>query len=229
MIRINLLAGERAPQKAKKAAPGEPGAVQLYLFLAVFVLGSIAACVFGWLYITTKIATLDSQIQVAQARKAELEVIAKQVAEFERQEKLLEAKLQTIRELKAQQKGAVRLLDEVSNALPEFVWLESMEQTGSGLKFAGKSNSLNAVAEFIENLQNATHPPRPDGTRPGCEASQTGGCWFPSVSLGTSTEDDRIITFTLDASFQTPPPEAPPPAGGEAQQPGAAPAAAPAG
>jgi len=226
MIRINLLAGERTPQKTKKAAPGEPGAIQLYLFLAVFVLGSIAACVFGWLYMSTRIATLDSQIQVAQARKAELEVIAKQVAEFERQEKLLEAKLKTIRELKAQQAAAVRLLDEISTALPEFVWLEQMEQAGNSLKFTGKSNSLNAVAEFIEKLQNASHPARPDGTQPVCEAGQAAGCWFPSVTLGTSNEDKRLITFTLNASFQAPPPEAPP---AVAQQPAAGQAAPPAG
>jgi Tfp pilus assembly protein PilN len=222
MIRINLLAGERTPQKTKKAAPGEPGAVQLYLFLAVFVLGSIAACVFGWLYMSARIRTLDSQIQVAQARKAELEVIAKQVAEFERQEKLLEAKLKTIRELKALQKSAVRLVDEISTALPEFVWLEQMDQTGSGLKFTGKTNNFNAIAEFIEKLQDAPHPARSDGTQPSCDPGQAAGCWFPSVTLGTSTDRDRIITFTLDASFQPPPPETPP----AAQQPAAAPAPA---
>jgi Tfp pilus assembly protein PilN len=221
MIRINLLAGERTAQKTKKASPSQPGAVQLYLFLALFVGGAIAACVFGWLYMDSKIAELDEQIRVTQQRKQELQKIADQVAEFEKQEQLLIRKVETIRQLKAQQGSAVRLLDEVSKSLPEFVWLDDFAQTGNALTFKGKSNSLNAVAEFLERLQNSPHPAASDGTPAVCDPAQRAGCWFPLVELSSSSETQNIITFALSADFKTPPPEKPP----EEQSPAAAPAA----
>jgi len=226
MIRINLLAGERQTQKKKGGgggggAPSAPGAVQLYLFLALFVGGAIALCVFGWLYKSAQIAELDSEIAAAQQRQQQLQVIAQEVARYEAQKQLLERKLDTIRDLKSRQGAAVRLIDEVSRALPEFVWLESLDQTGSGLTFRGKSNSLNAVANFIQNLQERTHPPASDGQPRVCQPSQRAGCWFPQVDLSQSTEQDNVVSFTVTAAFQPPPPEPPPDAAGAASAPAA--------
>jgi Tfp pilus assembly protein PilN len=227
MIRINLLAGERQTQKKKGggaavSAPSAPGAVQLYLFLALFVGGAIALCVFGWLYKSAQLAELDNEIAAAQLRQQQLQEIAQEVARYEAQKELLERKLQTIRDLKALQGASVRLIDEISRAMPEFLWLESLDQTGSGLTFRGKSNSLNAVANFIQNLQERTHPPDPDGQPRVCQPSERLGCWFPQVDLSQSTEADNVVTFTVTASFQAPPPETPPDAEGAAA---AAPAA----
>jgi Tfp pilus assembly protein PilN len=224
MIRINLLAGERQTQKKKGgggggSAPSTPGAVQLYLFLALFVGGAIALCVFGWLYKSAQLADLDSEIAAAQQRQQQLQVIAQEVARYEAQKQLLERKLDTIRELKSRQGAAVRMIDEVSRALPEFVWLESLDQTGQGLTFRGKSNSLNAVANLIQNLQERTHPAAPDGQPRVCQPSQRAGCWFPQVDLSQSTETDNVVSFTVTASFQPPPPETPPDAEGAAAAP----------
>jgi Tfp pilus assembly protein PilN len=219
MIRINLLAGERQTQKKKGGggggggggrAPSAPGAVQLYLFLALFVGGAIALCVFGWLFKSAQLSELDNEIAAAQQRQQQLQVIAQEVARYEAQKLLLERKLDTIRDLKSRQGASVRLIDEISRALPEFVWLESMDQAGSGLTFRGKSNSLNAVANFIQNLQERTHPPASDGQPQVCQPSQRAGCWFPQVDLSQSTEDNNVVTFTVTASFQPPAPETPP-------------------
>lgn len=210
MIRINLLAGERqTTQKKSRAggAPSAPGAVQLYLFLALFVGGAIALCVFGWLYKSAQIAELDSEIAAAKQRQQQLQVIAQEVARYEAQVQLLEQKLQTIRDLKSRQGSAVRLIDEISRAMPDFVWLENLDQTGQGLTFRGKSNSLNAVANFIQNLQERTHPPGEDGQPRVCQPSQRQGCWFPQVDLSGSREQNNVVEFTLTASFQPPPPE----------------------
>lgn len=210
MIRINLLAGERQTTQKKSrggGAPSAPGAVQLYLFLALFVGGAIALCVFGWLYKSAQIAELDNEIAAAKQRQQQLQVIAQEVARYEAQVQLLEQKLQTIRDLKSRQGSAVRLIDEISRALPEFVWLENLDQTGSGLTFRGKSNSLNAVANFIQNLQESTHPPGEDGQPKVCQPNHREGCWFPQVDLSGSQERDNVVEFTLTASFQPPPPE----------------------
>ena len=63
------------------------------------------------------------------------------------------------------------MLDEISKALPDFVWLTSLDQTGAAVRFTGQSNGLTAVADFISALQ-----------RSG---------WFPTVDLVSSTEADE--------------------------------------
>ncbi len=213
MIRINLLETERAPSK-KKASLGAPGATQLYLMLGVFVVGALGVSAVGWWIKSSSIAELDAQTAQVQKRKKELDKIAQEVAKFEAQTKLLEQKLATIATLKAKQSNAIHLLDEISKALPDFVWLDTMQQTGNGLRFVGKSNSLNAVADFQENLLTATHPPPDQGDQKPCTPTERAGCWFATVDLGNTTEKDRVVDFILSATFQ--PPAPPKPEGTEA-------------
>ena len=212
MIRINLLETERTP--AKKRAAGVPGATQLYLILGVFVIGALGVSAVGWWIKSSSIAELDAQIAQTEKRKKDLDKIAQQVAKFEAQKDLLKQKLATIAQLKGQQKNAIHLLDEISKALPDFVWLTTMQQTGNGLRFNGKSNSLNAVADFQENLLNAAHPAPDQGDPRPCTAIQRQGCWFSQVDLGNTTEKDRVVDFILSATFQPPP--APKPEGADA-------------
>jgi type IV pilus assembly protein PilN len=193
MIRINLLATDRKTEKKK--APSTPGALQLYLFLGLFAGGALFACgVLYWLK-ESAIRELDQQIAVAEKRQRDLQVIKKQVEEFQAKEKLLTEKIALIDRLKSEQQNGVHMLDEISKALPDFVWLSSMDQNGPVVKFAGASNSLASVADFIGNL---TGKP---------EAKNT---WFPKVDLDSTSENANIVSFGLTASFVNPaPPKAP--------------------
>src|SRR5689334_4219904 len=101
MIRVNLLAADRPTQKAKKA-PSAPGAVQLYLFLVVFVGGALAGCGFFYFYITGKIASVNKEIAEKQDRLTKLQQIKKQVDEFQAKKKMLEDKVALIERLKAE-------------------------------------------------------------------------------------------------------------------------------
>jgi type IV pilus assembly protein PilN len=182
MIRINLLATERKAQKKRAAAP--PGALQLYLFLGLFVGGAVLACAGLWWFKSRQIADLDSRIATATAEQTRLQQVKQKVEEFERKKKLLADKMALIERLKAEQASAVHMLDEISKALPDFVWLQNMDQTGAVVKFTGQSNSLASVADFMTNLQ------------------KTG--WFPKVDLDNTQEQNNIVTFSLTAAFQNP-------------------------
>jgi type IV pilus assembly protein PilN len=188
MIRVNLLAADRPTQKSKKSsssggAPSAPGAVQLYLFLVVFVGGALAACAFGYFYIEGQISSVNKDIVTAQDRLTKLQQIKKQVDEFQAKKKMLEEKIALIEKLKADQSAPVHLLDELSKALPDFVWLDTLDQNGNGLMIRGNTNSITSVADFITNLQ-----------RSG---------WF-QVELRSTVEQNNLVAFELAATFTDP-------------------------
>jgi len=198
MIRINLLAPER-PAAKKKAAASTPGALQAYLFLLLFGVGAIAGCVALYAWKTSQLAELDNKIAQNRKRQAELQAIKVQVDQFLAKKRILDAKVKLIEQLRAQQSGPVHLLDEISKALPDLVWLTSMDQTGNTVRLQGESNGLTAVADFISNLQ-----------RSG---------WFPAnqVELVSSNETAaNVITFQIQAQFQPPAPPTAPSAGAPA-------------
>jgi len=204
MIRINLLATERAVQK--KAPAGAPSARGAYILLFLFVGGALVLCGGAWWWESQVIERLNSDIGTAQKRQAQLQEIKRQVDVFEAKKKTLEAKVNLIERLKAEQSGPVHMLDEISKALPDFVWLTSMDQAGAGLKFSGQANSLSSVADFISALQKSG--------------------WFPQVDPISNAENENIVTFALSATFKSPEVAAKEKAAAAAAPP--APAAAPA-
>lgn len=187
MIRINLLAADRPSRKSKRAAAA-PGSVQAYLFLGLFATGAVALCALGYLWQSAQLRKLDADIAQAQQRQRELQAIKKQVDDLENKRATFQRKVDLIERLKAEQSAPVHMLDEVSKALPDFVWLTSMESAGppgtATIKFSGQSSGLTPVADFISALQ-----------RSG---------WFPNVDLVSSTETNNIVTFAVQASFKSP-------------------------
>jgi type IV pilus assembly protein PilN len=184
MIRINLLAPERKPATKAVKTPSVPGAFQAYLLLTLFGGGMLVLCAAMWWIKSAQIAELDRLIRADEERQRQLQAIKKQVDEFQAKKTLLETKVNLIEKLKAEQKGPVHMLDEISKALPDFVWLTAMDQAGSGIKFKGEANGLVAVADFISALQ-----------RSG---------WFPQADLVGSTAKDNLVTFDVSATFKDP-------------------------
>ncbi len=186
MIRVNLTGAERATQKRKAGGgpPGAPGAVQAYLFLALFGGGAALLCAALWWYESAKIRDLDSQITVAEKRQKELQAIKVQVDALEAKRSTFQKKVDLIERLKAEQTGPVHMLDEISKALPDFVWLTAMDQTGPTVKFTGESTGLTSIADFIAALE-----------RSG---------WFPNVDLSSSQEANNIVTYVLTSTFLNP-------------------------
>jgi type IV pilus assembly protein PilN len=185
MIRVNLLAPER-PTKSKKtrSVSAAPGAVQVYLFLAVFAGGALVLCAAAYWFESTKLKKLDSDIAAAEQRQRELQAIKVQVDALEAKRRTFQQKVDLIERLKAAQSEPVHLLDEISKNLPDFVWLTNLDQTGSIVKLAGQSSGLTSVADFISALQRSGY--------------------FPLVDLVSSQENNNIVSYTLQATFKSP-------------------------
>jgi type IV pilus assembly protein PilN len=190
MIRINLAVSDRPSKKRKSGggggggAPSAPGAMQAYLLLGIFLGGALLVCLGLYFYVSGQIRALDTRIAAAEQRQRELQEIKRQVDALELKRATFQRKVDLIERLKAEQSGPVHMLDEVSKALPDYVWLTAMDQTGTSVKFTGQSNGLTSVADFISALE-----------RSG---------WFPVVDLASSTETANVITYGLTANFVNP-------------------------
>ncbi len=71
---------------------------------------------------------------------------------YEAKLKELKQKVEVITTLKENQRGPVRIMDEVSRALPDLLWLTGMDVTATAINFRGTAFNMSAVANFIDNL-----------------------------------------------------------------------------
>jgi type IV pilus assembly protein PilN len=156
MIKINLLS-EAKPAKKKKgvSALGGAGRLNLLLILGGLLIGLLVVGVQWWVE-ASRLREQEEKNRIAQQEVTRLEAVLKEVADFEDKKAKLQKKVDLINALKANQRGPVRLMDEVSNALPDLLWLEKMQLTGNSISIDGKALNPPAVANFFENLKRVT-------------------------------------------------------------------------
>ena len=158
MIRINLLNEGRRPVVAKKARAStrrgfDLGGVDLSsgLLMALGVLGLLIALGHNF-WLARKVKAREAEVVEAQAEVDRLAPIIKEVEDFRAKRADLEQKVNVIGDLKANQQGPVQIMDKISKALPELMWLQRMEVVSNNVSIEGRAFNTNAVANFIENL-----------------------------------------------------------------------------
>lgn len=190
MIKINLLSeGKRAVRKAKPAASLLEGKdVGQYLLVLGLVIGALASAWFWWT-LKQRIADQQEEISIAQAEVEALGAVIKEVEEYKAKKAELERKIGIINDLKANQKGPVRVMDYVSKALPELLWLDRMTMNATTIVVEGRAFNTNAVAALIENLDRVPE--------------------FEEPTLRDATEQAGIYRFVIDFNykFEAPKPE----------------------
>lgn len=154
MIRINLISeGKKAPVRSARLRGFNLGAQNMAIFCVIgaFVLALLA---YGgyWLYMNTQLKRQQAQIAELEATVAELEEIIKEVERFEKRKVELQHKINVITELRNNQRGPVHIMDQVSRALPDFLWLDRLEMNASTVNIQGKAFTTSSVANLIENL-----------------------------------------------------------------------------
>jgi type IV pilus assembly protein PilN len=174
LIRINLLTEARAAA-ARKKGPALPTGAKLnnLLLIGGLALGLIYIGTM-FLVLTSKRRHLDDEIGKAREEVSRLKSIIDEVKGYEDKKKSLEEKIALINGLKTNQKGPVRLMDEVSKALPDLVWLTDMQVQGDQLTLKGKTLSPNAVATYLENLKKSPYFAEPVFKNLGREAGPQG-------------------------------------------------------
>jgi type IV pilus assembly protein PilN len=211
LIRINLLTEARAAAARKKSGKVPTGARLNNLIL----LGGVAL---GLLYIgvmalilTSRSRHLDEQIGKAQEEVARLRSIIDEVKGYEVKKASLEAKIQLINNLKTNQRGPVRLMDEISRALPDLVWLTELTVSGSQVTLKGRTLSPNAVATYLENIKKSPFFAEPVFRNLGREAGSQGLYVWEMTLTFTNAEALAVSAFPPGAIPPTPTPVAPAP------------------
>lgn len=196
MIKINLLAEARAERiaRAPLIALGA-GNLNNYLLLGLIILGLAFVGLRYW-KLSSTLAAIKAEIVVNQREFERLKPIIAEVEAFKKKNAELKHKIEVIEQLKQNQYGPVRVMDEVSKALPDLLWLTTMGLAGSTLSLQGQALNENAVANFISNL--AASP------------------FFAEPSLKIMSQDDRgVFTFDLSCTFTQTPRGAAPAASGK--------------
>jgi type IV pilus assembly protein PilN len=188
MIRINLLATERRAAKAAKVSSfqiGQKSTVAGTLILLITVL------LIGWRFWTVneQEEQLARDIVAAQREEQRLVEIIKQVEDFEVRRAQLQERVTLIEELRRGQNAPVHMLDQVSRALPDMLWLTRFTQQGFDVTVEGRCMSLTALSDFVANLEASPYFSRP------VEILNS------EVIPGRGT-DPELIRFVVRATFQ---------------------------
>jgi Tfp pilus assembly protein PilN len=162
LIKINLVREGRAvrgagavPGMAAVAAVGAaaPPKVNTYLVVGLALLGAVIGL--GWWALEkTKLRDRREQIATKQVEAQRLESIIKEVEDYQRRKDSLQRRIDLINQLKQNQKGPVKIMDRVSQDLPDLVWLDRMNMSGGLITIAGRGLNPNAIANFVENIKN---------------------------------------------------------------------------
>jgi type IV pilus assembly protein PilN len=163
MIKINLVAETPAAAATQAARPQfSLGAKQGDIILLIVL--ALACVVVGtqWYLLTSKRAELRRVEQQRRRERDELLQYIKKVEELEAKREALRHKIEVIEELKRNQRGPVKIMDEVSRALPELVWLTKLTLRGNELVLDGIAMDENAVANYIANLNDSPYFEEPE-------------------------------------------------------------------
>lgn len=202
MIKINLLSEGRRPVVARRDKPKFPwgdAEPSNLLLLAGLILGVLIAGGWWWV-LNSKLGDAEDKVRRAEARYAELEPIIKEVEDFKKKKEDLERKVHVIQDLKRKQQGPVHIMDMISKALPELVWLESMQVTGQTVTLRGGAMNTNAIAAFIENLDKVPEfkEPDPRSVQRRTEAAYTFELSFNFVQILPESEAEEGAGDEMD-------------------------------
>lgn len=164
MIRINLL-----PYRSKKRVENIQRQVTIFLICFFIILASM---LYYNLTLTKKIGQLNTQVANINAEIVKVEKQAQKVDALRKELQILNQKIDIIKDLETQRKGAVRLLDNMTQMVAEEttssssgalegkagdkikrLWFTSFQAAGDDIKIKGIALDNKTVADFMTRLE----------------------------------------------------------------------------
>ncbi len=187
MIRINLMAVDRDRPKHRV---GIDVSQQVTLACGLIFVSAIALVGWQLLALRGEATRMDEQVRAVDQELLALADVVNQRNEFEARGVELARRVALIEELREGQGGPVRMLDQVSRALPEGVWFTELRQEDSVATIQGRATGLTAISDLTFALQ-------------------ASGFFVPPVEIVDSQLESlagaEVMRFELRAEFELPP------------------------
>jgi type IV pilus assembly protein PilN len=187
MIRINLMAVERG-RTTRKVGFDFRDAVGLAS--GAILVAVVALVIWQLLAVRAETARLNEDIRVVDQELASRADVVGRRNDFEAQAVELAGRVVLIEQLRGGQGGPVRMLDQVSRALPPGVWLTELRQEGVNITVQGRATSLTALSDMVVALESSGYFAVP----------------VELVDSQLESEDaGDVVRFELRAAFSVPP------------------------
>ena len=141
MIRINLLPREERRRKIRVEVP-QAAIVALTILVVAGMWGY-------WRLVRRDVERLRADIVSTRSEIAQNQQIVRMVEQYARDKKQLQDRLALIQRLVTAQGTPVRLLDGISQALPDDVWLAGVSKVSGKLVLQGYASSHFSVANLM--------------------------------------------------------------------------------
>ena len=179
MIKVNLIqdqTGKKKPTATSRTLPTFSRIGFLMIAAVVVLAGGLGA---WWYAVTQDVRHLTAERDRLRVENTRIQVLKKQIADFEKLKKLQESRILVIEKLKEAQTGPVLLLNMVVQSIPRDsgIWLSTLEQKGDRVGIVGHTRQPEFIPDFMTNLS---------GTR-----------YFKSVDLELIQDDASGSRFSL--------------------------------
>lgn len=149
MIKINLLPVRESQKKEKLREQ-----VVILAACAIFV---VIGCAAAYATILTKISQKNGVIS---EQATNIDVLNRKIGEVEKVKKLqaeLQSKLDILETLKANKTGPAHMLDELSAAIPERLWVVTFDSVAGVFNLDGIGLNEEVVATFLQQLESSPY------------------------------------------------------------------------
>ncbi len=189
MIKINLLKPEKKELRETPVIPVTEKKVKKtpslsFLIFFLFIVAIVAL----FLFQRKALEKERELLRKAEQERNELQYVIVKLEELEKKKSLFSSKIDLINKLMIQQEIPVRIMDELSKNIPEWVWLTEATFKDQNLEIKGNALSNSLIADYIFNLENSPY--------------------FDNVNLISSTQrmigNDQFLEFSLTARYIIP-------------------------
>ena len=193
MMRINLLGG---PQKPVFEVPTEFKGARQTLVGGILAALVVIGVFLPYQYFNGNLKDVREEVKKEEAEKQRLEGVRNKIQQYQNQQRNLNRRINTINGLRRSQTGPVQFMNALGmmiNKTPN-LWLRSIKRQGPTVAMLGEANSVNQIADFIDNLR-----------RSGL---------FRNVQVSESYQDDPrefLVRFKFNMSCEWAPAPRPPP------------------
>lgn len=147
MPRINLLPWREQQRKERKTT--------FIISLAAAVVAGGLACGGFWLFFNSLISSQQARNERLRGEIAVLDRQIQEITSLESQKQRFISRMQVIDKLQRSRSEIVHLFEEVTNIMPDGVYLTSMKQAGKKLTFAGVAQSSTRVSTLMRNISSS--------------------------------------------------------------------------